>query len=300
MMRKYFFESRKGRGILTLVALCFSCGCATLPGTQLKPPSFQVDISNLPARPGHALRVSVRGDDSPARYQVEGFSQSFALQSAGDTLPVYAGFFTVPLEEPAGAASVTITATMDGQTLAARCVSLAVEPREPFKITRLRLKNFNSSQYDIESKIMAEARAQSPGYPGKVTLTAFEWPVRGRITEVFGTQRIYNNGAGAWYHGGLDIAAPGGTTITAPSDGVVIFTAPFRAHGNTVLVDHGFGVITSYLHQRTIYVKPGDLLHRGQAIGEVGTTGGSTGNHLHFQINIHSQITSPWDFLSPL
>ncbi len=155
------------------------------------------------------------------------------------------------------------------------------------------------SKYDFgsESHLMSQARQQGGQEQPGNRLEQFSWPMTGRVSEVFGVKRIYNQGAKSWYHGGLDIAAPGGTPIAAPWEGTVILTEPFEAHGNTVLVDHGFGVVSTYLHMKQIHVAPGQHLAAGDIIGEVGTTGASTGNHLHFQINVHGIQVDPLDFL---
>ncbi len=285
--------------VVLMAVGCFLSGCSI---THTVKPSFSslhvAGVDQL-ARPGHCVRLCVSGNPFGSQVRAEGFAQTVNLQPLGESQDMSEGFLVVPLEAPATAESITITAWANGQTLTSFCQTVQIAPREPFKRTHLHFKKFNLAQYDKESAIMTAVRAQSPGFHSLTSLRTFDWPVHGRLTETFGTQRIYNDGAGGWYHGGLDIAAPGGTTITAPADGLVIFTETFKAHGNTVLVDHGFGIIATYLHQRVIYVKPGDRLRRGDPIGEVGTTGGSTGNHLHFQINIHGRMSSPWDFLPP-
>jgi len=113
----------------------------------------------------------------------------------------------------------------------------------------------------------------------------FIWPVRGRISGRFGNQRIYNNTPKS-PHSGMDIAAPQGTPVKAPAAGVVTFAAPdLYLTGGTVLLDHGHGVSSNFLHLSRLDVKVGDRVEQGQVIGAVGMTGRATGPHLHWGMN---------------
>ncbi|WP_448658733.1 M23 family metallopeptidase [Sphingomonas sp. CJ99] len=111
----------------------------------------------------------------------------------------------------------------------------------------------------------------------------FIWPVTGRVSGLFGSQRVYRGEPGS-YHSGVDVARPTGTPIVAPADGVVILAAdaPFTLEGNLLMLDHGMGLNSAFLHLSRIDVKPGQAVKRGQAIGAIGTTGRSTGPHLHW------------------
>ncbi|MBB6064722.1 biotin carboxyl carrier protein [Pseudoxanthomonas broegbernensis] len=113
----------------------------------------------------------------------------------------------------------------------------------------------------------------------------FAWPVDGRITGRFGHQRVYNGKPGA-PHSGMDIAAPTGTPVKAPAAGIVTFAAPdLYLTGGTLLLDHGFGVSSNFLHLSRIDVKAGNRVAQGQVIGAVGATGRATGPHLHWGMN---------------
>ena len=113
----------------------------------------------------------------------------------------------------------------------------------------------------------------------------FAWPLQGRVSGRFGNQRIYNGKPGS-PHSGMDIAAPTGTAVRAPAAGVVTFAAPdLYLTGGTVLLDHGFGISSNFLHLSRIDVKVGDRIAQGQTIGAVGATGRATGPHLHWGMN---------------
>ena len=113
----------------------------------------------------------------------------------------------------------------------------------------------------------------------------FQWPVQGRISGRFGNARVYNGQPGAG-HSGMDIAAPDGTPVRAPAGGVVTFASPdLYLTGGTVLLDHGHGVSSNFLHLSRIDVRVGDRIEPGQVIGAVGATGRATGPHLHWGMN---------------
>lgn len=116
-------------------------------------------------------------------------------------------------------------------------------------------------------------------------LQPFVWPVEGRISGYFGHRRVYNGSAGA-PHSGMDIAAPEGTPVRAPAAGVVTFADPaLYLTGGTVLIDHGHGVSSNFLHLSRIDVQVGERVEQGQVIGAVGATGRATGPHLHWGMN---------------
>ena len=113
----------------------------------------------------------------------------------------------------------------------------------------------------------------------------FIWPVQGRISGRFGNARVYNGQPGAG-HSGMDIAAPTGTPVKAPAAGIVSFAAPdLYLTGGTLVLDHGFGISSNFLHLSRIDVKVGDRIEQGQVIAAVGATGRATGPHLHWGMN---------------
>jgi len=113
----------------------------------------------------------------------------------------------------------------------------------------------------------------------------FAWPLQGRISGRFGNQRVYN-GTPKSPHSGMDIAATSGTPVKAPADGVVSFAdAGLYLTGGTLVLDHGHGISSNFLHLSRIDVRPGDVVRQGDVIGAVGATGRATGPHLHWGMN---------------
>ncbi|MEZ4734001.1 MAG: peptidoglycan DD-metalloendopeptidase family protein [Caldilineaceae bacterium] len=118
-------------------------------------------------------------------------------------------------------------------------------------------------------------------------------------TSPFGTRRNYSGGAyaSAGYHAGQDFGAPAGVPILAPAAGMVVLAEPLHVRGNAVLIDHGRGIFTGYWHLSEIKVTPGQLVNAGDVVGLVGTTGLSTGAHLHWELRIYGIAVDPMQFL---
>ena len=126
----------------------------------------------------------------------------------------------------------------------------------------------------------------------------FVWPVRGRISGRFGAQRIYRGEPGS-YHSGLDIAAATGTPFVAPADGtVVLAVTDFSLEGQLLIIDHGQGLNSAFLHCSRILVSEGERVRQGQTIGEVGASGRATGPHMHWGLTWRGARLDPLLFVS--
>ncbi|NNG14088.1 MAG: M23 family metallopeptidase [Gammaproteobacteria bacterium] len=126
--------------------------------------------------------------------------------------------------------------------------------------------------------------------------TSFMKPVEGPFSSPFGLRRFFNKQARN-PHSGLDIAAAEGIAINNPSSGLVINTGDYFFNGNTVLIDHGQGLVTMYCHMSRIDVRPGQEVKRGEIIGAVGKTGRVTGAHLHWGVSLNNTRVDPMLFL---
>lgn len=115
-------------------------------------------------------------------------------------------------------------------------------------------------------------------------------------TSPYGTRRSYNGGPFS-YHAGQDFGAPAGVPVLAPADGVVVLAEALNVRGNAVVIDHGAGVFTGYWHLSEIFATPGQQVAVGDTLGLVGTTGLSTGNHLHWELRIYGVSVDPMQFL---
>lgn len=128
----------------------------------------------------------------------------------------------------------------------------------------------------------------------------FIWPVTGRISGVYGSQRILN-GTPKWPHYGVDIARPTGTEVIAPADGVVTLAHDDMYYtGGTLIIDHGHGVSSTFIHLSKITVKKGERIKQGDKIAEVGATGRVTGPHLDWRINWKGKRLDPQLLVGPM
>lgn len=121
----------------------------------------------------------------------------------------------------------------------------------------------------------------------------FIWPLTGRISGVYGSQRVYNGVPGN-PHFGVDVAAKTGTVVVAPADGVVTLAVPDMFYsGGTLIIDHGYGVSSSFLHLSKLYLNVGDRVKQGDKIAEVGATGRANGPHLDWRLNWYQMRLDP-------
>ncbi|MFW2446489.1 MAG: M23 family metallopeptidase [Qipengyuania pacifica] len=128
----------------------------------------------------------------------------------------------------------------------------------------------------------------------------FIWPVTGRISGRFGSQRVYRGEPGS-YHSGIDIAPGNGVPYVAPADGVVVLAVEgYSLEGNLLIIDHGQGLNSAFLHSSRLYVKEGDRVRQGQHIGDVGSSGRATGPHLHWSLKWRNARLDPLLFTGPM
>lgn len=126
--------------------------------------------------------------------------------------------------------------------------------------------------------------------------TPSAWPSSGRVSSEFGTRRHPVSGT-VQLHRGIDIAAPAGTPVTATAAGTVVFAGDRGGFGLTIVIDHGYGLQTLYAHNSQLYVKEGDVVERGDRIAAIGSTGLSTGPHVHYEVHLNGEPVNPRSFL---
>ncbi|TDJ15458.1 MAG: M23 family metallopeptidase [Gammaproteobacteria bacterium] len=152
----------------------------------------------------------------------------------------------------------------------------------------------------IRHDIALVKKARSRDDPREDFLAGFEWPVKGRISGVYGSQRILN-GKPRRPHFGVDVAAPVGTIVRAPADGVVTLShGDMFFSGGTLIVDHGHGLSSSFLHLSAILVKEGDRIRQGDPIAKVGATGRVSGPHLDWRMNLLGNRLDPQLLVAPM
>lgn len=178
---------------------------------------------------------------------------------------------------------------------------------KPYKYAeqRLTVKNddyVNPKQEQLD-RYAIEAKEQNDIY---ASFTASQWekfpqftrPTAGKFSNSFGRKRFFNGEERA-PHSGLDIPAPVGQKVIAPAAGTVVATGNYFFNGNTVMIDHGQGLISMFCHLSKINVQKGEMLTQGQLLGLVGKTGRVTGPHLHWGMSLNNARIDPQLFLSP-
>lgn len=147
-----------------------------------------------------------------------------------------------------------------------------------------------------EGRMVANARARRDTRADYAD--GFDWPAKGRISGVYGSQRVLNGSPGR-PHYGLDVAAPTGTLVYAPADGVITLTHPdMYFSGGTIILDHGQGLSSTFLHLSEILVEAGVSVRKGDPIGRIGATGRASGPHLDWRMNWLDRRVDPQRLLA--
>ncbi|MBN1203668.1 MAG: M23 family metallopeptidase [Myxococcaceae bacterium] len=153
-----------------------------------------------------------------------------------------------------------------------------------------------SAEATRQEQSLQELQAYFQDQKSLLASTPSLWPARGWVTSDFG-QRLDPYTADRVTHAGLDIAAPHGKEVYAPSDGTVLFAGLEGGYGNVIVIDHGYGIKTRYGHLSKMLVKAGDKVKRGARIAAVGNTGRSTGPHLHYEVRVNGIPQNPRKFI---
>lgn len=153
-----------------------------------------------------------------------------------------------------------------------------------------------SAEATRQEQSLQELQAYFQDQKSLLASTPSIWPARGWVTSDFG-QRLDPYTAERVMHQGLDIAAPHGKEVFAPSDGTVVFAGLEGGYGNVIVIDHGYGIKTRYGHLSRLMVKAGDHIKRGSLIAAVGNTGRSTGPHLHYEVRVNGIPQNPRKFI---
>ena len=212
------------------------------------------------------------------------------------------GRFVAGFDRDAAPQASLVATLADGRSI---IQNLAIAPRG-WRIERLYTLPKFPAPDPVFAKLRPPELAQIVAARARTTdaqgwRQAFAWPATGRISGLFGAQRVYKGEPGS-YHSGTDIAVPTGTIVTAPADGVVILAADhsFTLEGNLLMLDHGMGLNSAFLHLSRIDVRQGDHVRQGQPIGAVGMTGRATGPHLHWALRWNAAKLDPMLVTQPI
>jgi hypothetical protein len=298
---------RARRWISGIVALAMLGSCVEASQSQRLPP---VPATRAPP-PAQRLPPVPLGDFQLSGSMIQGGlvigrvpAGTTRLMVNGNPVPVAPdGRFVIAFDRDAGPSASLSATTDDGRSVSR---TLSISPRA-WNISRLGtlpkypvpMPRFEQLRPPELAAINAARRIETGAEGWR---QPFKWPATGRISTLFGSQRIYRNGEAGSYHSGIDIAVPQGTPVLAPADGVVILASDhaFTLEGNLLMIDHGMGLTSALMHLSRIAVHTGDRIQRGQLVAYSGMTGRVTGPHLHWGLRWRDAKIDPLLVAGPM
>jgi len=277
------------------VALVGLAASACLGGAAASAATAGPELPRASLVPGGVALLAIPDADARAAAPLASYDgkRVMVLRSQDHWLAVVG----IPLSAQPGTAAIAIQRSAGA---AAQMLPFQIGPKQ-YEEQRLTVPaaQVDLSQHDLDRYTHEAERlhtalasfAEAP--PASLQLLA---PVNGVRTSSFGRRRVFNNEARS-PHSGMDIAAATGTPVRAAADGKVIDTGNYFFNGNSLLIDHGQGLITMYCHLSLIGVQIGQSVHAGAIIGKVGATGRVTGPHLHFGVALNRDFVDPALFL---
>jgi murein DD-endopeptidase MepM/ murein hydrolase activator NlpD len=255
---------------------------------------LQAQLTSRSLRIGDTAAIEIQHHNPASKPVVRLGSKTYPAFNVGGNR--FRAFIpSTPLEAP-GVRSVQVLA--DGQT---QEVPVNFADRS-FRIQRINLPPGKAGVQATETELRAVAAFKALVTPTKYWNGVFQAPSKAPKSTPFGVKRYYNGKfAQDYYHRGLDYAGATGSPVTAPAPGRVALVGylkeGFRVHGNIVGVDHGQGVVSVFMHLSRIDVQEGDMVQTGDLLGGIGTTGASTGPHLHWGLYVNAVAVEPLQWL---
>jgi len=272
--------------------------------SEMKSPVQKISLARSIYRQGdvaHLMIESSRQLNSPrVRFLGRNFQVSEKKLSDGQGR-YYEAFLPVPINADTGQHTLTLTYTNQESGEENKRLTISIIEGE--------FREADTSEVDLpmlSEEMMAlvryEHRFFARGYwngsKKRLWEGNFIWPASGKITSTFGISRKYNEGKDRWLHKAIDIAAYVGARVVASNSGIIAMVEDLEAHGKSLMIDHGAGVFSIYLHMDTIFVEKGDTVKIGQKVGKMGDTGLCTGPNLHWQVMVNGVATDPRQWLA--
>ena len=273
-----------------------------VPASLLSASSLQVSHQARSLAQGEAVLLSVASDIPLDRVTATVFGKEFQLFPSGNDR-LWKGIIAIDLACKPGTYNVQVKGWKgnSGPPAAVATYNLKVTGKD-FAERRLKVdRKYVSPPQEEMDRINREAAVTKELFtldtPEKYWVGDFIKPVPGGITSPFG-RKNFVNGQPRSPHSGIDLRGAVGTPVKNPSAGKVVLTEELYFAGNTVMIDHGFGMISYFCHLSAIKVKAGDMVKQGEVIGLVGSTGRVTGPHLHWTVKILEQRIDPMSILA--
>lgn len=263
------------------------------PG-RLPSPLVSVDVHPLPVSQGGTLVIEVR-TTHPVTLSGRVFGEAIRFVEENG---VYYGLAGVRVFTEPGLYELTIQAVDDDGRTTEVGANVVVESGQ-FGYERIK-----ASPSLLDPTVVAAERERINALRPTFTErrgwgSILQRPCGGTISSNFGTRRAYNDGPYTSYHGGVDLRGATGTPVYAPADGTVVLAEPLTVRGNALMLDHGWGVLTGYWHLSTIEVDAGQRVQQGDLVARIGSTGLSTGSHLHWEMWVGGVNVNPMEWLNP-
>ena len=284
-------------------AFVLLAGCQEMEGNRQPRERMPILAMNMPSEPVLQGDFKIEGELTQGGWikgQAPAGATSIKLDDVDIPLDSDGSFF-IGFDRDA-ARDAQLVATLEGGKTVER--NLAISPRD-WQIEHVNVARRPGRSSEAFRKRRAPeleaiylARQESTGAGG--WQQQFVWPVKGRISGRFGSQRVYRGEPGS-YHSGMDISTgESGTPFVAPADGVVVLAVQdYSLEGNLLIIDHGQGLNSAFLHASRLLVKEGDRVTQGQHIGNIGSSGRATGPHLHWSIKWNDARLDPLLFVPP-
>jgi len=258
-------------------------------------PAQALDIRVEPEKPvpGEVLRIELKGLDNPRRADCRLDGRSYPFYPTG--IGALRALIGLTAREDPGEKLLRVTVSRFLLPDAVMDIPVEVRKRR-FTHQKIRLSQKKASLPSTPAARSGTRRIRAAlGRDSAVQRWegAFLRPSEGRRTSQYGHSRTINDGMVWSWHKGIDLAAPRGTPVHAPNGGVVRITRLFPIQGRTVVLDHGQGLMSVFYHLRAFQVSEGDSVAQGDLLGEIGTTGFSTGPHLHWGTYLHGAPVDP-------
>jgi murein DD-endopeptidase MepM/ murein hydrolase activator NlpD len=250
-------------------------------------------------QPGDVIKIKLLGK-VPIKKAHLRFSGEKSMLWEDERTGEFLAFLGLDLNIQPGNFPLVVTAQMGDGTLDTVRKEILVTSKE-FPIERLRVEEkFVTPPAEVLERIRLEAELTRSIYAGRspdwLGEGGFVLPTDGRVNPNFGRRRIFNDQPRS-PHSGVDISSAHGTPVKASNSGRVVLAHGLYYAGNTVVIDHGLGVFSIYLHFSRMLVEEGEFVRKGESIGEVGATGRVTGPHLHWSVRIRGSRVDPLSLL---
>ena len=269
---------------------------AEAPLRDLPPPFTACELSPTPAVQGKTFSIHLVTE---SYVSLSGTFLGYPVQIVTQNATQHYALFGVHAFTAAGVYPLVLTATREDGTQSTLTLRVQVVEGDYSAETI----SLNTEQQDLLNPQVTEpewelfARVMSSFTARRYFDGVMGLPSSGAISSPFGTRRTYNGGELRTFHSGTDFAAPPGSPVVAPAAGVVAMARELPVRGNAIAIDHGWGVVTAYFHLSAINVAVGDEVAAGQVIGAVGSTGRSTGPHLHWEMWVGGVQVDPMQWV---